>query len=208
MESVKPTVIVSGFGPFGVYTVNPSWESVKKMSKLDLEKDFDIQFITVEIPVVYDTVDALVPTLWKQYHPLLFVHVGVSGLAKELTLETIANGQDYRKLDQDGKLPQDCMNASNADGCNEISCKLDVLKICEDFNKTSKGICAHPSKNAGRFLCEYTYFTSLSINPLRTLFVHVPEFNCVYTREETAKGLDKIIRLCLLQLQHCECIAT
>lgn len=78
------------------------------------------------------------------------MHVGVSGLATELTLETVANARDYHKFDHDGKLPQNCKNGSCVDECYEISCKLDVTKICEDFNKQSKCIRAQTSKNAGR----------------------------------------------------------
>lgn len=59
-----------------------------------------------------------------------------------------------------------------------------------------------------RYLCEYIYYTSLSINPLRTLFIHVPELNKPYTANQIAKSLEEVLRLCLLQLENCKCIAT
>ena len=33
------------------------------------------------------------------------------------------------------------------------------------------------STNAGRYLCEFIYYTSLSVDPSRSLFIHVPDLN-------------------------------
>lgn len=52
-----------------------------------------------------------------------------------------------------------------------------------------------------RYLCEYTYYTSLSIDNTRTLFVHVPDTQ-IYSSEQTARGLERIVELCLEQLNE------
>lgn len=63
------TVLVTGFGPFGVHTVNASSESVKLLATLDLEREFGIRLITKEIPVIYDYVQTNIPLLWENYKP-------------------------------------------------------------------------------------------------------------------------------------------
>lgn len=68
---IRPKVIISGFEPFGIHKINASWESVKNISKKELEKDFNVELMTVEIPVIYDKVDQIVPNLWKENNPLV-----------------------------------------------------------------------------------------------------------------------------------------
>lgn len=50
-----------------------------------------------------------------------------------------------------------------------------------------------------RYLCEYIYYTSLSVDNTRTLFIHVPDIS-IYPSEITAKALEKILELCLEQV--------
>lgn len=52
-----------------------------------------------------------------------------------------------------------------------------------------------------RFLCEYIYYTSLSIDPGRTVFVHVPVLDKPYTAQQIAQGLSEIIALLVEQLR-------
>ena len=59
--------IIQGFGPFGVHEVNASWIAVRELQKLGLNSDFDL--VTRELPVEYNTVKTLVPTLWSTINP-------------------------------------------------------------------------------------------------------------------------------------------
>lgn len=52
-----------------------------------------------------------------------------------------------------------------------------------------------------RYVCEYTYYTSLSVDSSRTLFVHVPEL-VDYSAAETARALEHLLDLCLQQLRE------
>lgn len=63
------TVLVTGFGPFGVHAVNASSESVKLLPTLDLERELGIRLITKEIPVIYDYVQTNVPQFWETFKP-------------------------------------------------------------------------------------------------------------------------------------------
>lgn len=43
-------------------------------------------------------------------------------------------------------------------------------------------------------MCEFIYYTSLSIDEKRTLFVHVPPLDEPFTKEELAMALEVIIK--------------
>ncbi|XP_061734863.1 pyroglutamyl-peptidase 1-like [Nerophis ophidion] len=68
MDNSKRTVVVTGFGPFGEHTVNASWVAVQELKKLGLGTEVDLH--VYEVPVEYQTVQSLVPSLWKKYHPM------------------------------------------------------------------------------------------------------------------------------------------
>ncbi|XP_054661599.1 pyroglutamyl-peptidase 1 isoform X3 [Grus americana] len=77
MEKPRRAVVVTGFGPFGEHAVNASWIAVQELEKLGLRDDVDLH--VYEVPVEYQTVQRLIPALWKKHSPQLVVHVGVSG---------------------------------------------------------------------------------------------------------------------------------
>lgn len=65
----KDTVLVTGFGPFGVHEVNASMESVKLLHSLDIERELGIRLVTHEIPVIYEYVQTNICKLWDTYKP-------------------------------------------------------------------------------------------------------------------------------------------
>lgn len=52
-----------------------------------------------------------------------------------------------------------------------------------------------------RYLCEFTYFTSLNIDNLRTIFIHVPELNNPYSAADLAAGIKAILRVLIKKLR-------
>ena len=57
---------------------------------------------------MYDTVSTRVPELWDSLEPDFAIHVGVSGYARELTLEQQARNDGFDKPDVQQKLPPSC----------------------------------------------------------------------------------------------------
>ena len=79
-------IVVTGFGPFRGYEVNPSWEVVRALAAAwDVEEH---HVVVEEIPVEYDFVLKEVPHRWSDQKPDFIIHVGVSHLAERLTLES------------------------------------------------------------------------------------------------------------------------
>lgn len=115
--------------------------------------------------------------------------MGVSCKAESLTIECHACSNGYDRFDIDKKYPDE----TNIE-CNILKTGIDVKELCDNINKNcEKHKCeACFSHDAGRYLCEYTYYQSLAIEPTKTLFVHVPDFN-KYSSVQTAKGLYDIL---------------
>jgi pyroglutamyl-peptidase len=70
-KTIRPTVIVTGFGPFGNHKINASWEAVKCLQSLNVEEELSVRLIIVEIPVEYETVEKIVPKLWEEHKPVV-----------------------------------------------------------------------------------------------------------------------------------------
>ncbi len=69
MDAEKPTIVITGFGPFGIHLKNASWEAVKLLQHMNVEAEFEVTLIVQEIPVAYDDVNRIVPELWERYKP-------------------------------------------------------------------------------------------------------------------------------------------
>ncbi|CAG9853752.1 unnamed protein product [Phyllotreta striolata] len=186
-------ILVTGFGPFGEHVVNASWKAVQL-----LPDEIDgINIIKEEIPVQYSQVEQKVPDLWRQHQPLLVIHVGVSQEAKVITIEQCAKRYGYDRCDVLGqKHPtgEACVSGQNC-----IFTGINVMDLCDKINKGGY-VNACASTDAGRYLCEYIYYTSLNIDPSKVLFVHVPTLDNPYSAGELAQGLLNIIQFTLDQL--------
>ncbi|KAK0162032.1 hypothetical protein PV327_008407 [Microctonus hyperodae] len=203
MDEIKErNIIVTGFGPFQNHTINASWQAVKALAKTsseELKKRYKINLIIEEIPVIYDHVTDRIPQLWKEYNPLFVIHVGVSNLACCLTIEKIAHNMGYDRED----VCQKCPKMNDNEQCRALETEIDVENLCNILNESR--ICSFSvSHNAGRYLCEYTYYQSLCIGRNQTLFVHVPESK-ICSIDVTARGLYLIICQ-LLQTSSKNCL--
>ncbi|XP_066591234.1 pyroglutamyl-peptidase 1 [Prorops nasuta] len=198
-ENSKYTVLVTGFGPFGEDAVNASWQSVKKLKELfdNLVDGEDINLIVKEIPVAYEYVATKVPELWEKFKPNIVIHVGVSDNAKSLVIEQKAHNCGYSREDIYNRCPDEITIKSKA-----IESSINISQLCEHLNNLKEGSCTvSTSTNAGRYLCEYIYYQSLSINPTKTLFIHCPKLT-VYPAEKTAKGICDIINYLINTLKE------
>ncbi|KAM9719754.1 pyroglutamyl-peptidase 1-like [Menidia menidia] len=186
----KKKIIVTGFEPFGEHTVNSSWIAVQELDRLGLGEAVDLY--VCEVPVEYQAVQKLLPTLFKEHQPQLVVHVGVSGLATTVTLEQCGHNNGYKRLDNCSFCPasQSCME--NGPDC--IKSALDMDTVCKRVNDSNIGITVSVSKDAGRYLCDYTYYTSLYLGQGRAAFVHVPPLGKPYSSQDLGRGLQVVIQ--------------
>ncbi|KAM8850331.1 pyroglutamyl-peptidase 1-like [Spinachia spinachia] len=202
----KKKVVVTGFEPFGNHAVNSSWVAVQELERLGLGEAVDLH--VCEVPVEYQAVQGLLPSLWREHQPQLVVHVGVSGLATTVLLEQCAHNKGYKRLDNCSFCPasQCCMD--NGPDC--IHSVLDMDAVCQRVNDSGLGVTVSVSKDAGRYLCDYTYYTSLYLGRGHSAFIHVPPLGKPYSSEDLGRALQAAIQemLKLLELDpkhdmHC-----
>ncbi|XP_029380858.1 pyroglutamyl-peptidase 1 [Echeneis naucrates] len=196
----KKKVVVTGFGPFETHAVNSSWVAVQELERLGLGDA--VELYVCEVPVEYQTVQTLVPSLWKEHNPQLVVHVGVSGLATKVALEQCGHNKGYERLDNCSFCPASHCCMENGPDC--INSVLDMDAVCKKVNDSNIGVNVCVSKDAGRYLCDYTYYTSLYLGQGHSAFIHVPPLGKPYSSQDLGRALQAIIQemLSLMELDH------
>lgn len=186
----KNKVIVTGFEPFGEHTVNSSWVAVQELERLGLGEEIDLH--VCEVPVEYQAVQNLLPSMWKEHQPQLVVHVGVSGLAKKVTLEQCGHNKGYKRLDNCNFCPASSCCMESGPDC--ISSVLDMETVCKRVRESGIDVAVTVSKDAGRYLCDYTYYTSLYLGQGRSAFIHVPPLGKPYSSQDLGRALQAIVQ--------------
>uniref|UniRef100_A0A8V1A3K3 Pyroglutamyl-peptidase I n=1 Tax=Gallus gallus TaxID=9031 RepID=A0A8V1A3K3_CHICK len=190
----------TGFGPFGEHAVNASWIAVQELEKLGLRDGVDLH--VYEVPVEYQTVQRLIPALWKKHSPQLVVHVGVSGMATTVTLEKCGHNVGYKGLDNCRFCPGSQCCVEGGPEC--IDSIIDMDLVCRRVSALGLDVTVTISKDAGRYLCDFTYYTSLYQSCGRSAFVHVPPLGKPYSAEQLGRALQAIIEEMLDVLEHSE----
>ncbi|XP_019359565.1 PREDICTED: pyroglutamyl-peptidase 1-like protein isoform X1 [Gavialis gangeticus] len=191
MDSNSNTVVVTGFGPFRQYLVNSSWEAVKELSKMGLGSDIDLQI--VQLPVSYQKTKELVWKIWTTLQPLLTVHIGLASSSKAIIiLEQCGKNKGYKEKDVCGYCPQDgcCL----LDGPERIDSTIDMKTLWKTV--AVEGIDILFSRDAGGYICDYTYYTSLYYGNRRAAFIHVPPLS----KSVTADFLGRVLQIIILEM--------
>uniref|UniRef100_A0A6J0SM35 Pyroglutamyl-peptidase 1-like protein isoform X1 n=2 Tax=Pogona vitticeps TaxID=103695 RepID=A0A6J0SM35_9SAUR len=189
MDISSNTVVVTGFGSFRQYLVNSSWEAAKELLKLGLGDDVDIHI--VELPVAYHKVKELVCKAWGNLNPKLMIHIGLAPTSKgTIILEQWGKNKGYKDKDVCGFCPED--GCCISEGPEKIESLINMKTVWK--NLQLEGIDVVFSRDAGRYLCDYTYYISLYYGKRRAAFIHVPPLSAQVTAEFIGKALQRIIR--------------
>ncbi|KAJ2782700.1 Pyroglutamyl-peptidase 1 [Coemansia javaensis] len=200
--------LVTGFEPFGEPRPddNRSWEAVRQLAGQTVAAgDVSVVCHCHELPVSYASVSADVPQLHRDGAFGIVVHCG-AGTPGVVRLETVAHRAGYVRPGNSGLLdvpPGGCVPGYDG-AAAELCTDVDVAGLVRAL--AAKGWAATaPSTDAGRYLCEYTYYTSLAEAALyprrrrmaapRVLFVHVPpQAGDPYSDAQLAEIVREIIR--------------
>jgi pyroglutamyl-peptidase len=191
-------VLATGFEPFNVHRVNSSWEAVKELSSLGLQcrgrrVDLEIR----EIKVEYGYVSKHIPQLWDDITPNLCVHVGLSP-ANVVKLEKFARNSTYLMPDNVRAVPSHGQCIPGGD--EKIECHFDLEKIIKQL---PTDVTVEESRDAGQYLCDFIYYTSLSLGKAPVLFIHVPPLNKPYSKEKLGYILKHIVEALLNDIVSC-----
>ncbi len=181
-EGKRPiTVLVTGFGPFQErYPVNPSYEITRALPSVLPPtglKDRPIQIIAYGSPIRVSYADAqeLVPALLEAYSETvdLVMHIGMASGRTHYAAERYAHRDGYSKhKDLDSAVPDlEEHHAKYGDCPERMETGLDYGKVLQRWQTLVKespesapehGADCQASDNAGFYLCDYTYLTTLA----------------------------------------------
>ncbi|XP_070956699.1 LOW QUALITY PROTEIN: pyroglutamyl-peptidase 1-like protein [Macaca nemestrina] len=203
MDSQPSCVVVTGFGPFRQHLVNSSWEAVKELSKLGLGNDTVVQLRTLELPVDYREAKRRVTGIWEDHQPQLVVHVGMDTCAKAIILEQSGKNQGYRDTDIRGFRPEGgvCLPG----GPDTLESGVCMKAVCKHVAVEDVEVLF--SRDAGRYVCDYTYYLSLHHGKGCAALIHVPPLSRGLPASLLGRALQVIIQEMLEEVGKPECKA-
>ncbi|KAJ8330222.1 Pyroglutamyl-peptidase 1 [Batrachochytrium dendrobatidis] len=181
-------IVVTGYGPFGTHSVNPSAEAVKTLPR----KIGDYDVVTYQLPVAYKEVTECIEEIYsKDTPPHYAIHVGVA-LPGTISLERQAHNSGYILPDINEQLPPN--GVAVAGGKEVLQTGLDLSTIKNRMH--SKGwMTVNESMDPGRFLCSFIFYQSmdrasktkhsaLQQQYTQSLFVHIPPVGSPHSQIE------------------------
>ncbi|XP_028728619.1 pyroglutamyl-peptidase 1-like protein isoform X2 [Peromyscus leucopus] len=175
MDSQSRCVVVTGFGPFRQHLVNSSWEAVKELSKLGLGVDTNTELRTLQLPVDYRE---------------LAVHVGMDTSTKAIFLEQCGKNGSYRDTDIRGFQPEGGVCLSG--GPEVMHSVVSMKEVCRRVSLEDVEVAF--SRDAGRYVCDYTYYLSLYLGDGHAALIHVPPLSHRLPARLLGKALQVIIQ--------------
>ncbi len=188
----RPTVLVTGFEPFGGAAVNPSGELVRRLAELGHP---DCRIVGEVLPVSFAQAPGLLAAAIDAYDPDIVVMLGLAENRRAITPERIAiNLADAPIADNDGVHLTDAELEPHGPAARFTL--LPVTQIAHAI--ASAGIPAEVSLSAGSYVCNALMYAGLGMaeqrasavasagagagtamgtaseSPLQVGFIHVP----------------------------------
>ena len=113
-------------------------------------------------------------------------------------MEIYGRNSQYTQVDIHGKTPKG--NCCVPGGPQCLKTKFDLTKVLEKVSQRQTDVQFAISSDAGRYLCDFIYYTSLNADHAPVLFVHVPELGSPYTVHQLATALKNIVEVLLNEL--------
>lgn len=196
------TVLVTGFAPFRPQNpLNPSWEIARLLPAfLPPPKNAiasDISLIAEHPPVrilvypepvrvAYKTVRPLVEELWDSRKIDYMIHIGMASGRKFYSVERRGHRDGYVMKDVDEQFLGD-VERRKLEGEDwvwyglpeEILSNVNVDDVWRRWRTALPGLDIRISEDAGRYLCDFIYYSSLAYltkknEERRVVFLHVP----------------------------------
>jgi pyroglutamyl-peptidase len=170
-----PTVLVTGFDPFGGATVNPSWMAAQALHGRLVAGH---RLIAGQLPTVFGESLQRMRDLLHRYRPALVVCTGQAGGRAALSLERVAiNVNDARIADNAGAQPVDTPVVSGGPAAYFTSLPIKAMRA----SLIGEGINAEVSQTAGTFVCNHVFYglmhelaTRHDLRRTRGGLIHVP----------------------------------
>jgi pyroglutamyl-peptidase len=170
-----PTVLLTGFDPFGGESLNPSWQAVRSLHHKRIAGH---KVVAAQLPTLFDTSLTELARLLREHRPALVICVGQAGGRAAISLERIAiNVNDARIPDNNAAQPVDTPVV--AGGPAAYFTRLPIKAMLQALQR--EGLAAEVSQTAGTFVCNHVFYglmhllaTRRGFSRTRGGFVHVP----------------------------------
>uniref|UniRef100_A0A452VNM3 Pyroglutamyl-peptidase I like n=1 Tax=Ursus maritimus TaxID=29073 RepID=A0A452VNM3_URSMA len=169
----------------------------RELSKLGLNSDVKVELRILQLPVDYREVKQRVTRIWEDLRPQLAVHIGMDASAKAIVLEQCAKNRGYRDADIRGFRPArgECLPDGPEVIASEVSMKAVSKRVAVE------GVEVTFSRDAGRYVCDYTYYLSLHHGNGCAVLIHVPPLSRWLPASLLGKALQVIIQATLKELR-------
>lgn len=203
----RPTVLLTGFGPFPGVDVNASWIMVQRLAPAVARAFPSYRVEAEQLATEWDSGTAQLIELIEQARPVVALHFGVSRKATGFVIETRGHNQQSAVEDARGTKPKpNCLISGAPD---TLPAQLPAGLIAARLRR--RGLPVEISRDAGRYLCNAALYHSLEIArserwPLRASgFIHLPvslhprlhERSSQLTLPQAIEGGLEIIAACL-----------
>jgi pyroglutamyl-peptidase len=175
MPQSRPTVLLTGFGPFPSMGANATAVLVPRIAEAAAEVLTGVRIECHILPTEWGNGLFEAGRLYRHLSPAVAVHFGVSRRANGFDIETRARNWCMQAQDAAGLLP-DGYRVSPY-GPEHLPSTLPSKHIVDRLRR--KGLPAMLSRDAGGYLCNALLYRSQELareapTPLRAGFVHLP----------------------------------
>ncbi|KAJ5822956.1 Peptidase C15 pyroglutamyl peptidase I [Penicillium robsamsonii] len=198
------SVLITGFGPFKTNLVNASYLIASSLPSSFLFPDDSDSRVSLHvhptpIPVAYATVREALPLILEKFvashgrRPDLIIHIGIAAPRQYYSVETLAHRDNYNITDVNGRpgyvdgekrwkelgLPPILTPGRATDDPSSASPYQPEDQFLETWRSFAPKSDLRISKDAGHYLCDFIFYTSMSLAHLQgqdrnVLFLHVP----------------------------------
>ncbi len=143
-------VLVTGFGPFGGITFNPSWEAAKRLDGMELR---GARVTARQLPVVWDEAAVKLAAIVRETRPDIVVCFGVASGERGMRLETTARNENRGFGDNEGiRLSGEDVEGAPATYPSGLPLQLITAALGD------ADIPVRDSDDAGGYLCNQTFY--------------------------------------------------
>lgn len=167
-----PTILLTGFAPFGGETGNPSWDAVVPLGGKRIGGH---RIVVRQLPVEFGASLQVLQSAIRESKPALVLCMGLAGGRAQVSLERVAiNVDDARIPDNADACPIDTPIVADGPAAYFTTLPIKAMLVA----LRAAGIPAEVSQTAGTYVCNHVFYGlmhALRARPgVRAGFIHVP----------------------------------
>jgi pyroglutamyl-peptidase len=190
-------VLVTGFEPFGNFTVNPSQLIAENLNRSIIN---DAEIVGVVLPVDFNESAKIATDKIEQYHPTLVISLGLNARAQGIEIEKIGvNLKRYSKEDGTWSFPQ----RIDVSGPFLRFSSLNTINIVRKIREAN--ISVQQSFSAGTYICNALFYQLLGYaseqnSVIKMGFIHIPLLD---SQDQEGMSLQTMVDAVKITIQTC-----